>query len=375
MGGSVRLRGGRQPTYRGAGPLLSRGHADVSSAARVNDGAVPVGPRVIAVVVTHERPALLRACLQAIRAQERAPEAMLVVDNASGPETGCAVAAAGAEHLYQPCNLGGAGGYAAGIRAALERGADWIWLMDDDGRPAGPGCLATLLAAAERAGADIAAPLVLDADDPDRLAFPIRIEGRTRFMASEVPGEVSGFAHLFNGALVRAALLRRIGAPDPRFVVRGDEVEFLFRALHAGAEVLLDSAARFFHPGSAPEIHPIMGGLFYATLPTHPAKQVLQFRNRAWIFRSYGMWGWLCADAVRYGWFFLSRRDPRGLSRWAVATWSGLAGHFMCEHRSPAAPSGLPLPPKCSHGCRTAAKSQEPRPRPSARTAFPPQVP
>jgi GT2 family glycosyltransferase len=38
-------------------------------------------------VVTHDRPLLLRRCLQAIAAQSRRPDAVLVVDNASGAET------------------------------------------------------------------------------------------------------------------------------------------------------------------------------------------------------------------------------------------------------------------------------------------------
>lgn len=285
-------------------------------------------------VVTHRRPALLRACLFAIRMQDRPPDLVLVLDNASGPDTGRIVADESAEHLYQPRNLGGAGGYHAGIQAALGRGADWVWLMDDDGRPTDSACLAALLAAAERTGADIVAPLVLDVADPVRLAFPIRFSGRTRFLASEMPDEVLGFAHLFNGALVRATLFRRIGLPNPRFVMRGDEVEFLFRARRAKARIVLDGRVHFLHPGSGPEIHPIMGGLFYATLPIGLTKQLLQFRNRAWIFRAYGMWHWLCADVVRYGWFFLARRDPDGLRRWLGATWDGLHGDFMREGQS-----------------------------------------
>jgi hypothetical protein len=155
------------------------------------------------------------------------------------------------------------------MEAALRLGADWVWVMDDDGRPEGEDCLATLLSAAERRGAAMAAPLVLDVENPARLSFPVRVRGRTLFEAEPVRrhGEIEGFAHLFNGALIAAALLRRIGLPDPRFVIRGDEVEFLYRARRAGRAIVLATGTAFLHPGSAAEIHPILGGAYYATLP------------------------------------------------------------------------------------------------------------
>ena len=51
--------------------------------------------------------------------------------------------------------------------------------------------------------------LVVDVDEPERLAFPVRIAGRTLFEASAVQrhGPVPDFAHLFNGALIGAGLL------------------------------------------------------------------------------------------------------------------------------------------------------------------------
>lgn len=298
-------------------------------------------PHVTAVVVTHNRPVLLRRCLHAIEAQDRRPDAVLVVDVASEAETGRVIADfPRARTLRLTANLGGAAGYRAGAAAALEAGTDWIWLMDDDGRPCTQGCLRELLAATGRAGAEMAAPLVLDVDAPERLAFPIRINGRTRFTLAELRGrgDLPGFAHLFNGALVGAGLLRRIGLPDQRFVIRGDEVEFLLRARRSGSRIALVTDTHFLHPGSAPEIHPIFRGLFYATLPLDPAKQFYQFRNRGWIFSRYGMWPWLAADVIRYGWFFLAKRgDPRAFGRWAAATWTGLSGHFM---RAPPPPVG-----------------------------------
>jgi rhamnopyranosyl-N-acetylglucosaminyl-diphospho-decaprenol beta-1,3/1,4-galactofuranosyltransferase len=302
--------------------------------------------RIVAVVVTHDRPALLRSCLSALMAQApRAPDLVLVVDNASGSETARVLAEfPSVRVLRQRRNLGGAMGYRVGMEAALRVGADWLWVMDDDGRPARPDCLAELHAAALRRDAALSAPLVLDVAETARLAFPVRLRGRTLFEAEPVRryGEVEGFAHLFNGALIAASLLFRIGLPEPRFVIRGDEVEFLYRARRAGARIVLATGTPFLHPGSAAEIHPILGGAYYATLPLDAAKRFHQARNRAFIFRRYGMWGWLAADAVRYGCLHLAaRRDPRGFADWAAATLRGLRGDFMRE----AAEEPRPEPP------------------------------
>lgn len=292
--------------------------------------------RVIAVVVTHNRPVLLRRCLETLLDQSpRAPDSVLVVDNASGPETARVLAAFPCVRvLRQAENRGGAAGFRAGMEAALREGAEWLWVMDDDGRPAAPDCLHALLAEAERNDAALMSPLVLDADTPGRLAFPIRIMGRTIFTAAEVRrhASVPGFAHLFNGALISARLLFGIGLPDPRFVIRGDEVEFLYRARRAGARIVTSTRTAFLHPGNAAEIHPILGGAYYATLPPCAWKEFHQTRNRAWIFRHYGMWVFLAADVVRFGCLHLAnRRDPRGFARWAGATLTGLRGGFMRE--------------------------------------------
>ena len=289
--------------------------------------------RVAAVIVTWDRPELLRRCLDATLGQARPPDDVIVVDNASGPDTAAVLGRYPVHHLRLEQNSGGAGGFRAGLQLALDRGAGWLWVMDDDGRARDAGCLGTLLATAEACGAELVGALVVDVDEPARLAFPVRISGRTLFEVGAVQrhGPVQGFAHLFNGALIHAGLLRRIGLPDARFFIRGDEVEFLYRARRAGTGIVLDIGAEFLHPGSSTEIHPILGGRFYAVVPEGPVKQFHQFRNRGYIFRRYGMWGWLVADAVRYSChFLLSRRgDFAGLARWAAATATGVRGRFM----------------------------------------------
>lgn len=296
-------------------------------------------PLVVAVILTHNRCALLARCLDAVLAQLHPPGIVLVLDNASIDGTAALMRArvaarpAAVRHVRSERNLGAAGGYRLGVERALaEEALDWVWMMDDDGLPADPLCLSRLLRAARRHGAGLAAPLVLDADAPERLAFPVRHSGRTLFGAAEAAalGPIRGFAHLFNGALVARATFERIGLPDTRLVMRGDEVEFLHRARRAGVSVVLDTEARFLHPGSAPEIHPIMFGLFHAVVPLSADKRFYTFRNRGHIFRAYGRWGLLAADAVRYGWYYLVNRrlDLRGYGRWAADTWRGVRGDF-----------------------------------------------
>src|SRR4051812_35207484 len=77
-----------------------------------------------AVVVTYNRKALLTECLQALGAQTRAPDEILVVDNASTDGTAAMVR----EHFPDvrlealDTNRGGAGGFHHGLDAAHRRG-------------------------------------------------------------------------------------------------------------------------------------------------------------------------------------------------------------------------------------------------------------
>ena len=82
---------------------------------------------VWAVVVTWNRRALLEQCLAHLIAQTRHCDGVVVVDNASDDGTAEMLADAWAGQamvVRMPVNTGGAGGFNAGIRAAIEAGAD-----------------------------------------------------------------------------------------------------------------------------------------------------------------------------------------------------------------------------------------------------------
>lgn len=95
--------------------------------------------KIAAVVVTYNRKKLLLRCVRAILNQSRRPDEIIIYDNASTDGTPDALVTEGilddptVRYLRGKENLGGAGGFYYGSKAAYRDGADWIWMTDDDG--------------------------------------------------------------------------------------------------------------------------------------------------------------------------------------------------------------------------------------------------
>ena len=96
--------------------------------------------KTAAVIVTFNRSGKLMAVLDALAAQTMRPDIVLVVDNASTDDTAALVQARAEadptiRHLRLPTNIGGAGGFHAGMKAAYQMGAQYFWVSDDDAYP------------------------------------------------------------------------------------------------------------------------------------------------------------------------------------------------------------------------------------------------
>jgi rhamnopyranosyl-N-acetylglucosaminyl-diphospho-decaprenol beta-1,3/1,4-galactofuranosyltransferase len=279
---------------------------------------------VCAVVVTHRRPDELAKSLEAVAAQTRVPDHLIVIDNDNDPRVAELVAGQPlpATYIGSRRNLGGAGGFALGMLHALSLGSDWVWLADDDGRPADSEVLGTLLMCAEKHGLAEVSPMVCDLNDPGRLAFPLRRGLAWRRRVEELRTEASadllvGIASFFNGALFRASTLEAIGVPDLRLFVRGDETELHRRLVRTGLPFGTCLDAVYLHPQGGDEFKPILGGRMHTQYPDDTAKRFFTYRNRGYLQSQPGMRRLLFQEWVRFGWFFLvSRRDPAGLMEW-----------------------------------------------------------
>ena len=282
---------------------------------------------VCAVVVTHRRADQLLTSLEAVAGQTRKPDHLIVVDNDDDPRVQKIVAAQPVPNTYigSQRNLGGAGGFALGMLQALAVGADWVWLADDDGRPADSSVLETLLTCAARHSLAEVSPMVCDLDEPARLAFPLRRGLVWRRRASELRDPNSGgagdllpgIASLFNGALFRASTLEAVGVPDLRLFIRGDEVELHRRLVRSGLPFGTCLDAVYLHPQGSDEFKPILGGRMHTQYPDDATKRYFTYRNRGYLQSQRGMRKLIPQEWLRFGWFFLvSRRDPAGLREW-----------------------------------------------------------
>jgi rhamnopyranosyl-N-acetylglucosaminyl-diphospho-decaprenol beta-1,3/1,4-galactofuranosyltransferase len=299
------------------------------------------------VVVAFNRPVELDRLLTRLMTQTLPLAGVIVVDNANLPQIAALAVRHGAEYIGSKTNLGGAGGFALGMLTALTRGAKSIWVWDDDGYPDSDDCLQLLADCAASRGADVACPLVVAEHDASKTAFIFRIAGQRTNSRELVQkyAQIDHFGHLFNGCLVDTMALQRVGMPDYRLFIRGDEVDFGHRVRRSGGLIVTCTSAIARHPSGEADIQLIPRTPFGVLFPANSKLRSITFRNRGYIFFRYRQWGYLLTDPVRYACFFLVRRRPdwRGLSEWWSATRQGYRESFGNPRIN--GPDAAPVPP------------------------------
>jgi GT2 family glycosyltransferase len=242
------------------------------------------------VVVTYNRRSLLRECLAAIFAQTAKPGLLVIVDNASTDGTDSVVAGfpstADTTVVFErlETNSGGAGGFSHGLATALQRGAEWTWMMDDDAAPH-PDALAELLAVADDPSCIYGSTAVNGVHTSWTTTMPGPPVLRTD-LAAEVPAKARVESLPFLGFLVHRGLVERIGLPDAGFFIAADDIEYCLRARDAGADIYIAGRSRIEHPRTQRRVLHVLGReVAYLELP--PWKRYYDTRNRLLIARRY----------------------------------------------------------------------------------------
>ena len=236
---------------------------------------------------------------------------VLVVDNASTDGTGAWLADAPVTATTLGTNTGGAGGFNHGVEWAMERDADLIWLMDDDGLP-DEDCLATLL---RHDDLDFWGPVVVDERDPEQLVFPIRLPGGTRTVrrmadvrAAATDGLIRDVVIPFNGVLVTRELVERIGLPRAELFIWGDDVDYLWHAQQVEARTATVVDARVHHPSVGELGTPMAFGRTTYNHSPSDLKHYCMARNNTVNLRRYKGWPHVLAFWAKTVWFYLFTR-------------------------------------------------------------------
>lgn len=316
-----------------------------------------VTPRVIAVVVTHDRRELLRGCLAALRGQRIAPAAILIIDNASRDGTPRMLADAATTSpiplriLRTTDNLGGAGGFALGIETALAQSPDWLWLMDDDCEPE-PEALSELLGAARLIGSAGAragpigflASTVLWSDGSLHVMNrpgQIGLRGQAPALPGLIPVDHASFVSL----MVSASAAGHCGLPVAEFFIGSDDVEYCWRIRRAGFSGYHVTRSRVWHRTPA---NVGMDVWRIQVTPEGLDRLALKIRNLIAVNRRRP-WGW-ARESLRvlllplsWRWSGVTADARRQLTR---AAWTGLTWRYerliRRPHSAPEEPDAHP---------------------------------
>ncbi len=210
---------------------------------------------VAAVIVTFNRLEKLKTVLKSLEAQTKLPNQFIIVNNASTDGTdefleeykrNFTLEGVQLEIIHLPENVGGAGGFSAGMRRGYEMGADFVWIFDDDGYPE-PDALAKLVDGFNTAVQE------LGPDVPYACSMVKFIDGTICEMNNPVPtwdwGRLQALGHnnlvmvtsaSFVSVLVPRWIMEAYGLPYKEYFIWFDDAEYTLRITKVcpGVEVL-----------------------------------------------------------------------------------------------------------------------------------------
>ncbi|EHZ2591250.1 glycosyltransferase [Vibrio parahaemolyticus] len=276
---------------------------------------------VIAIVVTYKRKDLLSKVLSALENQTFKLSKILVIDNNSqdGTESlvkGLAKSNTEITYFNTGDNLGGAGGFHFGFKAADEYDYDYLWLMDDDLLPEND-CLEMLLKSNPKG---IVQPLRFNLDGSCAEISPVEYNldkvfcknPKVNTVLDIYPGfvgdEVIDIAAVpFEGPLISHEVVKKIGFPNPNFFIFNDDLDYSLRATNANFSIKCNFGARAKRLLINDQNNDIKSWKGY-----------FMFRNHFYILRNYGGNIFVRNRSIAISFFFvlkfLSKLDMVGMT-------------------------------------------------------------
>jgi GT2 family glycosyltransferase len=284
-------------------------------------------PFVISVILNTNRRDDTLECLKSLARSKYSHHSVILLDNHSTDGSVEAVRAGfpDVQIMNLQENLGYAGNNNVGIQSAIEQGADWVFVLNED-TVLDENCLARLIdAGGQDAKTGIVGPMVYHFDEPDHIQSGGGILGpywqsnhiaKDELDQGQLPEThsvewISGCA-----IMVRREVIEQVGMIDARFFYYWEETEWCLRAAKAGWKILHVPAAKIWHKGVRRNYTPKPSLMYYST------------RNRLLMIQKHHaplrVWISALGDTLRTlaSWTF--RPKWRGKRAYRDAMWQGL---------------------------------------------------
>lgn len=226
-------------------------------------------PRTVALIVTYQRPELLRGTIEAVLGQEYPPSSVVVVNNGQDAETRQVLDDFPLLDIVQSVhNMGPAGAFDVGIHRAMSYQPLWIWLLQDDLLPY-PNALAQLVAHGTA---------LLDRK-PGLVGCWIRgIDGAARNCGALWRGRKVNNIPLppesgpdyrvdlqaFQGSLLSHSAVKSAGTPRADYFIMLEELEYCLRLQEAGFTHWIIPQVLIEDPVPMPTVYPPSRGYYQA---------------------------------------------------------------------------------------------------------------
>ncbi len=216
------------------------------------------------------------ACIRTLQANTYGNKVIVVLDNASTDGSPEAIRRAfpDVQVMLLEKNLGYAGNNNVGIVHAMQKGAEWVLVLNED-TLLDPDCLRLMVEAGERdPKIGIVGPLVYHADEPtviqsaggrlgpywESIHIGQNEPDQEQFREPLDVEWVSGCA-----IMVRRGVIDDVGMLDERFFYYWEETEWCMRATRAGWKILNAPAAKLWHKGVKRDYKPGPSVSYYGT--------------------------------------------------------------------------------------------------------------
>jgi GT2 family glycosyltransferase len=235
----------------------------------------PMPPLVYVLVLNWNAPLYTLKCVRSLRMLEYANYQIVLIDNGSTDDS---VQVLHRELpdlllLQTSANLGYAGGNNCGVRYALECGAEYIWILNNDTQ-VDPNALTALVDALESdPGAALAGSKIYYMDRSERLAYAgadidylrgklchrgVNELDNGQYDMLEPVAFVTGCS-----LLVRASLIQKVGLMSEDFFLYCEDVEWNLRFQKAGFTCLYVPHSRIWHKESGSAGGPTNANVIY----------------------------------------------------------------------------------------------------------------